>query len=197
MNNRIKTTLVLWFHPKHVRERFRPTQLKKRFKSKQLVMTLLMSVLIIGGFLSQPYRFGAAPTTDSIDCLAYIWKKALYDDVVDFKRGDYVTFRLKGVGETPEEKAMFEKLRLIKKVGCAPGEYLECGFGVCKCNGIEILSSIDERMATKAFNYTGEVPPTKLFLIGDNEKSYDGRYWGLTGVEHLIGVVEKCIYKRQ
>lgn len=191
---KVKNTLIELFSPQKVIDRFKPSNLKNRFRPKQLAMTLIISAVLIGGFLAQPYRFGAAPTTNSIDCRAYIWKKALYGKEVIFNQGDYVNFRLQGYGKTPEEKAMFEKLRFIKKVGCGPGNFLECGFGVCKCNGIEILTSIDERLATKAFNFTGQIPPTHLFLIGDNEKSYDGRYWGLTETSHLIGVVEKCLY---
>lgn len=198
--DRIKFRLTLLakrLHPKAIIVRLRPDELKKRFKPRQLALTLAISAMCVGLFFMQPYRIGAATQTNSIDCKAFVWKKQIGDDPIDFSHGDYVTFKFLEGDLSPEYYEFFKKLKLVKKVGCAPGSYLECGFGVCRCDGVEIVTSIDEKFAAQAFTHQGQIPPTHVFLIGDNPVSYDGRYWGLTPVRNLVGVVEKCIWWRK
>lgn len=72
---------------------------------------------------------------------------------------------------------------LIKRVACAEGESLEYKPGQREfyCNG-QYLGRAKERtrMGTplKPFEYVGQVPKGKMFVMGDHVDSYDSRYWG-------------------
>jgi signal peptidase I len=168
--------------------------LKSNFKPKQLLLTILISAGIVTAFLIQPYRLGGTITTRSINCLAFIWEKKNPNKQLQFRKGDYVNFRVSQEDLSEKEYEFFKNLKLVKKVGCGPGDYLECGFGICTCNGEMIISALNERFSSKAFNYSSQIPPTHVFLLGDNDASYDGRYWGLTSVNTITGVVKKCLY---
>lgn len=72
---------------------------------------------------------------------------------------------------------------LIKRVACAEGEVLEYrpGHREFYCNEHYLGRAKEKtRMGTplKPFEYVGQVPKGKMFVMGDHIDSYDSRYWG-------------------
>lgn len=141
-----------------------------------------------------PVKIGAAFDTHSVDCLAFMYKEKPFTGPPI--AGDYVLFKFREADLSAEYWDVFKDMRLIKRVGCAGGSYLECGFGKCQCDGRLIVSALSEKFSERGWTYSGVAPPGEVFLIGDDEASYDGRYWGLLPEENIVGVVSKCLWKR-
>lgn len=104
-----------------------------------------------------------------------------------FHRRTYVTF--------PLSHPYFEKGKkafLTKVVRCEPGERLD----VTErreffCDG-EFLGTAFERdskgVILPRFRHAGVIPLGKLFVMGQHERSFDGRYFGLIDAREVVKV---------
>ena len=108
------------------------------------------------------------------------------------KNGDYLVFQ--GDKEEVEKHAkpmLNKKLdKLIKKVGCAPGEMLTSDTqGQFFCQGIFIgkaLAADSLKRPLPQFQYSGIVPEKNFFMIGTNPRSYDSRYFGFVDADRML-----------
>lgn len=176
-----------------LKEKNRP----KGFSLKGFLVAVLTIIIFGGGYLASPYKLGASLTTDSVKCRVFIWEKKADPFQIEIFQGDYVTFQFVKEDIPEENWEFFKDLRIIKKVGCASGSYLECQMGICRCDGQQIITQTNEEISNHTFTFSGEIPPTKVFLIGDSDTSYDGRYWGLTSLGGLQGKVRRCLYTKE
>ncbi len=117
-------------------------------------------------------------------------------------RGDYVLFDLLAVlpdGEAErsvrETIARYGNRPAVKRVACAPGNRLVSKGKDYYCDGAFIGTAKDVSSTgatTMAFRYDGRVPEGCLFVTGSNRDSYDSRYFGFLGMDHvkarLVGI---------
>ena len=97
--------------------------------------------------------------------------------------GDYLVFKAKE-GETSFiRKGLNEKNDvLIKRVGCAPGELLTRNKNrawLCERKNLGISLETNSRGRTlPQFQFAGIVPEDSYFMVGDDPRSFDSRYFG-------------------
>jgi len=66
---------------------------------------------------------------------------------------------------------------IVKRIGCMPGDTLTNNGAKFYCNG-KFLGKAREDDRHQPFVFNGTVPPGQVFLVGDQEGSYDSRYFG-------------------
>jgi len=97
--------------------------------------------------------------------------------------GDYLVFKAKE-GETSFiRQGLNEKNDvLIKRVGCAPGELLTRNKNrawLCERENLGVPLETDSRGRTLPhFQFAGIVPEDSYFMVGDDPRSFDSRYFG-------------------
>jgi conjugal transfer pilin signal peptidase TrbI len=71
--------------------------------------------------------------------------------------------------------------RFTKRVGCVSGEILKFERGDHFCNGEwldRVLPVASDGRPLQPLQWNGPVPPGKVFLVGDDPRSFDSRYLG-------------------
>ena len=80
--------------------------------------------------------------------------------------------------------------KLIKKVGCAPGEELtRDDQRQFFCQGILIGQALEAdslKRPLPQFQFSGIVPEKNFFMIGTNPRSYDSRYFGFVDADKIL-----------
>lgn len=75
---------------------------------------------------------------------------------------------------------------LVKRIGCAPGQFLQVTAAEARCNGILLgmirTVSLSGLPLTPVF-FNGVIPQGQYFMMGDHLASYDSRYLGLIPFE--------------
>lgn len=101
-----------------------------------------------------------------------------------FKVGEYLLFA---------KKVDIAKIdRLLKIVGCAPGQRLSVVNGEYACDGHilgQAMHSDSKGKPLPRFVFNGQVPAGSLFMIGPHPRSYDSRYFGFI---HAASVLSKA-----
>lgn len=107
----------------------------------------------------------------------------------EIKLGDYLVFRhkdsdfvQKGLDPTND--------RMIKKVGCRPGEILStdiernyfCGQ---KLLGVALQTDSKGR-SLPLFQFSGTVPEDSYFMVGRNPRSFDSKYFGFVHADDIL-----------
>ena len=97
--------------------------------------------------------------------------------------GDYLVFREKEGERSLIRQGLNEKNDvLIKRVGCAPGELLTRNVNrawLCGQENLGIPLETDSRGRTlPQFQFAGIVPEDSYFMVGDDPRSFDSRYFG-------------------
>lgn len=99
----------------------------------------------------------------------------------DFRQGDYLLF------DKHLDQAQTD--RLLKKVGCAPGQRLSAGEGKFSCDGhflCRALAQDSKGNRLPQFIFNGLVPPGSLFMVGSHPRSYDSRYFGFIHADSVF-----------
>lgn len=84
-----------------------------------------------------------------------------------------------------------DAVKLTKRVACVAGEYLKYENGQHYCNGKWLgrtLQRTRDGLPLTAFVYDGPIPAGKVYLAGENVRSFDSRYFGLVDVASLTRV---------
>ena len=80
--------------------------------------------------------------------------------------------------------------KLIKKVGCAPGETLTRDVqGQFFCQGVFVGKALEAdslKRSLPQFQYSGIVPEKNFFMIGTNPRSYDSKYFGFVDAGKIL-----------
>lgn len=147
---------------------------------------VFVAALLLGASL--PGRLIVA-LSDSLDHRLFFMTGFNRDQI---KNGDYLVFQ--GNREEVEKhvKPMLNnKLdKLIKKVGCAPGEVLtRDAEGQFFCQGVFIGKALEAdslKRPLPQFQYSGIVPEKNFFMIGTNPRSYDSRYFGFVHADLML-----------
>lgn len=102
------------------------------------------------------------------------WIEISWFDLI--QKGDYVSFK------PPIENEYTKGKVLVKKVVCVEGEYLYVKGLDYYCNGVYLgraRTTDSKGRPVSPFVFNGEIPKGYLFVMGENERSYDSRYMGL------------------
>ncbi len=141
------------------------------------VVIVLLAALLVGLWL--PGRI-IVSTSGSLERRVFFLVPVRRNNIV---RGDYLVFRKTG----PEVRFLRRGSRpnndtLIKRVGCVPGDRLTRNSqGEYLC-GQRVLGRPLERDSQgrqlPQFRFAGIVPEDSYFMVGDDPRSFDSRYFG-------------------
>ena len=153
---------------------------------EKTVAIVFLAAMLLGSFL--PGRLIVA-LSDSLDHRLFFMTGFNQEKI---KNGDYLVFQ--GSKEEVEKHAkpmLNKKLgKLIKKVGCAPGEVLtRDAQGQFFCQGVFIgkaLAADSRKHLLPQFQYSGIVPEKNFFMIGTNPRSYDSKYFGFVDAGKIL-----------
>lgn len=145
-------------------------------------MIFLISLLLAG--LAGSFLPGRISITLTPSVKHRIWW--LSQDTSNVRRGQYVLFHLPHSNlagmAVPKTVVIGQDIRAIKRVGCDEGEDLKLKGRDFFC-GDEFLGHAKERSQQgeplMPALFSGEIPPGKVFLVGDHPDSFDSRYFGL------------------
>lgn len=138
-------------------------------REKRLI-AVIVPALLIGAWL--PGRISVS-TSQSLHHRVFFLSAA--PDTNRIKTGDYIVFEQNGK-------------RLIKIVGCAPGERLRIRNGESYCEDRFLGKALTHNSKGKPlprFVYNGRVPPGNFFMIGEHLRSYDSRYTGFVHADDM------------
>lgn len=153
---------------------------------EKTVAMVFLAALLLGSFL--PGRLIIA-ISDSLDYRLF-FLTAINQDTI--KNGDYLVFQGNKEDVEKHAKHMLNKDldRLIKKVGCAPGEMLTRDTQrQFFCQGILIGQALEAdslKRPLPQFQFSGIVPEKNFFMIGTNPRSYDSKYFGFVDADKII-----------
>ena len=102
---------------------------------------------------------------------------------------DYLVFRHRDLDQVRQGLGA-NRERMIKRVGCRPGEWLhvdaEHRF---TCDGRPLgqaLATDSQGQSLPRFTHNGPVPTGQLFLVGTHHRSYDSRYFGFVDAREIL-----------
>ncbi len=153
---------------------------------EKTVAMVFLAALLLGSFL--PGRLIVA-ISDSLDHRLFFMTGFNRDKI---KNGDYLVFQGNKEEVEKHAKPMLNKNldKLIKKVGCAPGEMLTRDTqGQFFCQGVFIGKALEAdslKRPLPQFQYSGIVPEKNFFMIGTNLRSYDSRYFGFVHADLML-----------
>lgn len=144
---------------------------------EKTVAIVILAALLVGVWLPNRIIVSTSPSLSyRIFFLTPVSKQKITN-------GDYLVFRNRNTEMTFIRKGLNKKNdRLIKKVGCSPGEILSedanqqwyCGQNYI---GKALLTDSKGRELPQ-FNFSGPVPENNFFMVGDNPRSFDSKYFG-------------------
>ncbi len=145
--------------------------------------TILLLSLLLAGFAGS-FLPGRISVTLTPSVKHRVWW--LSQDTSQVRHGQYVLFQLPSTNlagmTVPETVVNGQDIRAIKRVGCDEGETLNRRGRDFFCEE-EFLGHAKEQSKNREpltpFLFSGEIPPGKVFLVGDHPDSFDSRYFGL------------------
>ena len=149
-------------------------QLNAREKGVAIVM---LAALLVGLWLPARIIISTSPSlTHRIFFLVPAEREKIYS-------GDYLVFKAKEGEISFIRQGLNEKNdMLIKRVGCAPGELLTRNKNrawLCERKNLGISLETDSQGRTlPQFQFAGIVPQDNYFMVGDDPRSFDSRYFG-------------------
>ena len=153
---------------------------------EKTVAMVFLAAMLLGSFL--PGRLIVA-LSDSLDHRLFFMTGFNPDKI---ENGDYLVFQEDKEEVEKHAKPMLNNRldKLIKKVGCAPGEVLtRDAQGQFFCQGVFIgkaLAADSQKRPLPGFQYSGIVPEKNFFMIGTNPRSYDSKYFGFVDAGKIL-----------
>jgi len=154
-------------------------RLSKREKS---IALMFLAALLAGLWL--PPRIIVA-TSPSLNHRVFF----LIKEKSKIKTGDYLVFR--HIKTTFVDSGLYkENNRLIKQVGCSPGE--------TQTRDVNDRFFCEQKLLGKAltrdskgrdlpqFNFIGPVPDDNFFMVGSNPRSFDSKYFGFIQADEIL-----------
>ena len=153
-------------------------------REKSIALVTLAAVLV-GVWLPDRIIVSTSPSlTHRIFFLVPVNKKKI-------RTGEYLVFEDKDADTLFIRKGLNRNNnRLIKKVGCVPGDTLtrdadrgwHCGqefFG-------NSLKTDSRGRELPQFSFAGIIPADSYFMVGDNPRSFDSRYFGFIHADDFL-----------
>lgn len=150
-------------------------------REKTLALAVL-AALLLGAWLPERIIVSTSP---SLGHRIFFLTKAKNK----IKLGDYLVFKHKDTsfvkkGLEPEND------RMVKKVGCLPGDILTTdaeGKYFCNQRLLGTALQTDSKGRTLPhFLFSGPVPESSYFMVGTNPRSFDSKYFGLIHADDIL-----------
>jgi conjugal transfer pilin signal peptidase TrbI len=139
---------------------------------------LLAICCIIIGYLASfiPGRI----TITKTDSVKYHFFWSIKADAAKLQSGDYIRF----TKSIDVDWYDCEPCSMVKRVGCISGEDLQKRGDSFFCQE-KFIAKQNGSVEGEAFTFNGSIPPKHLFVVGDNDGSYDSRYFGFIKIEDI------------
>ncbi len=151
-------------------------------RHEQVVALVVLASFLVGAWL--PGQITVA-TSASLDHRVFLLRPV----PARIETGDYLVFRHRDLAQLRQGLGASRE-RMIKRVGCRPGEWLhvdaEHRF---TCNGRPLgqaLATDSQGQSLPRFIHNGPVPTGQLFLVGTHHRSYDSRYFGFVDAHEIL-----------
>lgn len=107
------------------------------------------------------------------------------------RTGDYLVFKHKeGIKAFVQPGLYKENDRLIKQVGCSPGETLTRNADNLFFCGPKMLGKALAKDSTgrdlPQFDFIGQVPDDNFFMVGSDPRSFDSKYFGFIHADEIL-----------
>ena len=161
----------------------REKKLSWKLNSREKTLAIVvLAALLTGAWL--PGRL-IISTSPSLDHRIFFLTRAK-DSITT---GDYLVFRYKDTRFVHKGLDQ-ENDRLVKKVGCCPGEMFsvdaERAF-ICGQRELgKALETDSKGRSLPVFEFTGLVPDNSYFMMGSNPRSFDSRYFGFIHADEIL-----------
>ncbi len=164
------------------RDKKRKTKILNLNRREKTLAIVVLAALLVGVWL--PARI-IVSTSPSLQHRVFFMTKVRNN----IKTGDYLVFR-------HEETAFIHKGlkqendRLIKKVGCSPGEILTSDSDKKYfCGQIYLGTALDTDSTDRplpSFSFIGPVPENRYFMVGSSPRSFDSKYFGFVHADDIL-----------
>lgn len=162
---------------------------KKRFRKlnnrEKILAIVVLAALLVGAWLPERIIISTSP---SLQYRVFFLTKTKINK--KFETGDYLVFRHKDT--TFIHKGLDqENDRLVKKVGCSPGEILTKDTAkneyFCEQTSLGTAMTTDSKGRTlPSFQFTGPIPESSYFVVGSNPRSFDSKYFGFVHADEIL-----------
>ena len=154
-----------------------------RLNRREQVMTLVvLASCLLGAWL--PGQITVA-TSGSLDHRVFLLRPV----PAQIETNDYLVFRHRDLAQV-RQGLNANRERMIKRVGCRPGEWLQVDAELrFSCNGRPLgqaLATDSQGRPLPRFTHNGPVPAGQLFLVGTHPRSYDSRYFGFVDAREIL-----------
>jgi len=156
---------------------------QKLSSREETIALVILAALLVGAWL--PARI-IVSTSHSLQHRVFFLVPV---HIKKIKPGDYLVFSHDDTsfvnrGLNPEND------RLIKRVGCSPGQVLTRNADrLFSCNKKELGKAMDKDSQGRVlsqFEFSGLVPEDNFFMIGSNPRSFDSRYFGFVHADDIL-----------
>ncbi|MBB5348407.1 S26 family signal peptidase [Desulfoprunum benzoelyticum] len=160
---------------------FETKNLRLNNREKTLAVVIL-AALLVGAWLPERIIVSTSP---SLEHRIFFLTRANSE----IKLGDYLVFRHKD-SDFVQKGLDPANDRMIKKVGCRPGNILStdvernyfCGH---KLLGVALKKDSKGR-SLPLFQFSGPVPEDSYFMVGTNPRSFDSKYFGFVHANDIL-----------
>ena len=157
-------------------------QKRKLTRHEKFVLVIVLCAVLVGTTL--PGRL-IVSTSPSLNHRIFFIMSATH-----LKTGDTVVFRHKITEPKLIKKTLNpNKDQFIKKIGCASGQTLRRVDKMFYCESnwlVEVLAKDSKGDVLPQFKFAGVVPANNYFMVGDNPRSYDSRYFGYVHADEIL-----------
>ena len=155
---------------------------RKRNNREKTLAIVVLAALLVGAWLPERIIVSTSP---SLHHRVFFLTKAKNT----IKTGDYLVFRHKDV--TFVHKGLDQgNDRLIKMVGCCPGQILTSDADrKYFCNQRLLGKALDTDSKGRPlplFQFAGPVPESSYFMVGTNPRSFDSKYFGFVHADDIL-----------
>ena len=151
-------------------------------RQEQVVALVVLASCLLGAWL--PGQITVA-TSASLDHRVFLLRPV----PAQIETDDYLVFRHRDLAQVRQGLGA-NRERMIKRVGCRPGEWLRVDAELrFSCDGSPLgqaLTNDSQGRPLPRFTHNGPVPAGQLFLVGTHPRSYDSRYFGFVHAREIL-----------
>ena len=151
-------------------------------RRERVVALIVLASCLLGSWL--PGQITVA-TSASLDHRVFLLRPV----PEQIETGDYLVFRHRDLNQVRQGLGT-NRERMIKRVGCRPGEWLRVDAELrFSCDGSPLgqaLTNDSQGRPLPRFTHNGPVPTGQLFLVGTHPRSYDSRYFGFVDAREIL-----------
>jgi signal peptidase I len=156
---------------------------RKLSNREKTIAVVVLAALLVGAWLPGKIIVSTSP---SLNHRVFFMTPVTIQKI---KIGDYLVFRHKDTNFV-HKGLNTENDRLIKAVGCSPGDLLkryDAGQFTCNAKPLgKALAKDSQGRPLPQFAFNGQVPENNFFMIGTDPRSFDSRYFGFVHADDIL-----------